>query len=166
MQASKPRILMSTVWHTGTTYFRIPLLEQYGQLEARHCCPEVLPIVHEYDWIVTTYRDPKRVAASWCNRGRDLNKAAWVKRWRVQWDSYWQLRELEDTVERFTVFKSSDGRVQHGHVFGPVPLNSHGDTHNLHEALNRGDLDYFYSKVPEACVRYALHNAFETEKPQ
>jgi len=89
--------------------------------------------------IVTTFRDPYRIAASWFNRDR---VKTYPREWHTQWDHWSRIAPLARVV-----------RVE----MIPKKLNTHEDTYQLHAALDRGDLDYFYERVPIAYIDYAKH---------
>ena len=64
-------MILASVWHTGTTYFKEGLLKRYGPMEFSHTQAEgVVERCENNDLVYVTYRDPYHTAASWANRGR------------------------------------------------------------------------------------------------
>lgn len=133
--------ILATVMHSGTGYFKHGLIDagenvyEFHTLSPRSVdwCQEALEQGKKL-WV--TYRDPKRVAASWANRERDFQ---W---WDQVWENYWKIRELDPMVLEL------GEQVQYGIDFGVNPINSFPDKHGLHAALDRGDMDIFYNHVP------------------
>ncbi len=100
------------------------------------------------DWVITTWRDPLRVAASWANRGR-WGREAWYRRWREQWGAYGKLLECKPTI-----FDCTKGQYQHGETLGPVPLNQSADNLGLHKSLNDGNYDLYYSIIDKHLIDF------------
>ena len=135
-------MILASVWHTGTTYFKEGLIKHHGPMEFSHTQAEgIVERCRDADTVYVTYRDPFHTAASWGNRGRPWS------RWDIQWENYWKIRELDPLVLDFT-----KGTNQHGIEFGSVPLNQHHDRFGLHEAVENGDWEHFYSHVPRLLV--------------
>jgi len=93
-----------------------------------------------YD-VITTYRDPVRVAASWGNRdkfGAGQERPDWYK----HWDCWAEILKTNPVVYRVDEFT------------GPV-ANPHEDKYELHKAIDEEDWDYFYGIIPRKAVDYA-----------
>lgn len=146
----KETVLLTTVWHTGTKYFREGLRRHY-HVNAQHIHRGIK--LDGYHKIYTTYRDPLRVAASWANRGHfhkanpELNHRKWVR----QWSAYRELLEKEPVILDF-----SKGPIQDSIDFGLSPINSFGDVNNMHKALDDGDTKELYKLIPKKHIDYAF----------
>jgi len=137
-------ILLTTIPHTGTQYMR-RLLSQGGDggnVRQTHCDPEsVLEAQSGRYEVITTYRSPVRVAASWGNRDKFSNgqkRPDWFRHWSC-WAEILKDKPLIYRVDEFT---------------GPV-ANAQIDKYKLHKAIDEKDWDYFYSVVPRRFVTYA-----------
>lgn len=147
-------LLLTTVMHTGTTYF-YEVLQREPDSAYAHCTWAVVKSLNNYEWIATTWRDPYAVAASWVNRGQVDGK--WHLEWFRQWTCYRRIREWGlANPSKFRLFDIAKGRFQHGHDFGDEPKNQYGDRFLLHDALKKGDLEYFFTRVPRAYLEHAL----------
>ena len=144
--SKKPNLFYSTVKHTGTLYF-LPAFEIAFNVHHLHCYDtRAIDLAQSAEQFYTTHRDPYRVAASWVNREQfDPNN------WIAQWTIYARLLELWPTV-----FSVGGGRHQHGYWFGETKRNSYGDKHGMHQALDRGDLDYYHQRVPKELIDFAI----------
>lgn len=138
------RFFLTTIWHTGTHTFRQGLLRKHG-IRFRHVDEEALSIAKEADIIGTTYRDPYRTAASWCNRGK-LDENEWLK----QWQYYKAILDMGPII-----FYCDGPEIQHG-IQCRKKLNSSPDTFQLHEALDNEDYDYFHRHVPEKLIEFSF----------
>jgi hypothetical protein len=96
--------------------------------------------------VATTFRQPERTAASWANRYEEFNEKRWIDSWR----NYAELiREFNPII-----FYCDDQILQHGHKF-PTRSNQYKDVKGLHAALDRADMDYFYSIIDRGLINYA-----------
>ncbi len=133
-------ILLTTVPHTGTQYMRRLLSE--CEMKQTHCDPETVLEAQSGEFeVITTYRSPVRVAASWANRDKFINdqeRPDWFRHWSC-WAEILELKPLIYNVSDFT---------------GPV-ANGQIDKYGLHKAIDDKDWDYFYSVVPRRFVTYA-----------
>jgi hypothetical protein len=145
-------VLLLTVWHTGTKYFIKGLQDHYkknGRAAYSHLNGAWASKVERADIVFTTYRDPLRVAASWANRLHFNNTG--TSKWMEQWSIYSQVQKTEPKI-----LCVDNGIEQHGITFPKRAINAHPDALNLHEALNNGDMDYFYRRVPKFAVEHAI----------
>lgn len=128
-------ILITTVFHSGTHSLIKDLALPAGEWIDKHCCPKAVEMAQSGRYEVhTTYRDPYRVAASWLNRDRLKDADYWFR----QWGAYSQI------VPMATVHK-------------PVSReNTFSDVLGLHEALDRGDMDYYFKHVPKEWIDFVL----------
>lgn len=143
---------LSTVRHTGTTYFQKGFEANLpkGTFNLKHVSDEVIDSF-EPDWeIYTTYRDPYRVAASWANRNMFYNPEG-SQVWMESWTAYKRLLTLNPKVLDFT-----KGKVFDGIDFGDKPLNSFGDAYQLHKSIDEGDFNRLYQFIDKANIDYAI----------
>ena len=127
-------VIVSTVPSSGTISLLAELKASSIPHKQTHCCKQTAKVA-TYIKIFTTYRDPLRVAASWCNRD------VWDEgKWFKQWHYYHKI------IKYAKVF-NTDALGQ--------KLNTCSDRLGLHKALDDGDMDYYYSIVPERCIDYA-----------
>lgn len=126
-------ILLSTIWHTGTHsaahHFFGDWQEKLrtGELVWIHCSPLALEMANRVDntgvpsvKVLTTYRDPVKVAQSWARRGSFS-----VDTWCEQWDMWGQIIPKAEvhSVDELSVrhashpnkgnFEVPDGVVEH-----------------------------------------------------
>ena len=143
---------LTTVWHTGTKYFKAGLEKNY-RVAYSHLNRAVINQLPNYDKIYVTYRDPLRVAASWANRGHfsKLNNSFNYMRWDEQWSHYKLALEFNPIVLDFT-----KGRIQDGVDFGSKIINQHVDKNKLHQELDSGNLDYLYRFIPKKHIDHAI----------
>ena len=139
------KVNLCTVWHSGTKYFKAGL-EKHYKVNAKHLDKQTISRI-KGDTVYTTYRDPLRIAASWGNRHKDFKKSSLIDQWVLQWGIYKELLALNPIILDF-----SKGREQHGIIFPEQPVNSHSDDLGLHEAIDDGNWDYFYRKVPKELI--------------
>lgn len=128
--------MLSTVWHTGTESLEA---ERPGYVRI-HCGPlaEALSELPQAE-VITTYRDPLRVAAAWVNRNTlstPDHYATWVQQW-LAWG---------EIAKRATIYDVTE--LTHR-------LNSRPDRFGLHKMLDEGDMDQFYSVVPKELIDLA-----------
>lgn len=130
-------ILVTTVWHSGTHSLMATLDDYFMQ----HCCPAAVERAKsgEYSQVLTTYRDPKRVAASWANRGR-INDQRWDEKWRIQWTCYGLIRPHAEVVP-VDVLAGRENSVE--------------DRTGLHAALDAGDMDKYWSIIDRDWIELA-----------
>ena len=142
-------VYLCTIWHTGTKYFKAGLGKNH-KVAYSHFNKSVLKKIPNYEIVYTTYRDPLRVGASWGNRHKDFTKPNLISQWTLQWECYHEALKLNPRVLDFT-----KGREQFGIVFGESPINSHKDELGLHKAIDDGNWDYYYRKVPKELIQLA-----------
>jgi len=69
----------------------------------------------------------------------------------MQWNCYKDLLSTDPIILDFT-----KGQMQHGITFHNKPINSHSDALKLHQALDEGNFDYYYRKVPKWAIELAV----------
>jgi len=137
-------ILLTTIPHTGTQYMQRQLAKGHdgNYVRVTHCDSDsVLEAQSGRFYVITTYRSPVRVAASWGNRDKFSNgqeRPDWFHHWS-SWADILKGKPLIYRVDEFT---------------GPV-ANAQVDKYGLHKAIDEKDWDYFYSVVPRRFVTYA-----------
>lgn len=133
-------ILLSTLWQSGTNYM-MQCLD--GEVHQVHCGPAALECIEECapERIVTTFRSPYLVAASWANR---YNWNEVWQDWTTQW-STWRELVLEHGAQIRDV-KNFSGP--------PVKITPHDKGAKM--AYLAGDRDEYYKRVPEPLIAYAL----------
>lgn len=142
-------VYLATTWHTGTKYFKKGLEAKY-RVSYSHFNKSVLNQIPDYEKVFTTYRDPKRVAASWGNRHKDFKKANLIKQWILQWECYRECLKINPLILDFT-----KGREQHGILFPENAINTHPDELKLHKAIDDENWEYFYRKIPQELIELA-----------
>ena len=145
----KENVYLATVWHSGTKYFKKGLEKPY-RVSYSHFNKNVLKQIPHYDKVFTTYRDPKRVAASWGNRHKDFTKPNLIMQWTLQWECYREALKLNPMILDFT-----KGREQYGILFPEQAINAHADDLWLHKAIDQENWDYFYRKIPRELMELA-----------
>lgn len=141
------RILLTTVWHTGTNYVRKELTQQGHYVVFQHCELGALSRAHKCSEVHTTYRDPFSVGASWANR-YDMTDPIIQANWMTGWPIY-QI-----------VLKHYNPIVHHLADFTGARVNDHEDTHGMHEAYRTKDFEKYYAKMPEELMKFALKFAY------
>lgn len=138
------KLLISTIWHSGSEYLRSDLQAQGHNVTFCHCDQEVFRLLGgtEFDKIHTTFRSPFHVAASWGNQ-YDLEDEFIEQQWFVQWSNWVCLIDYH----RAEIHSVKD--------FAGPPINEKPDTRNLKQALKDGNMDYYYSIVPQHWVEHA-----------
>ena len=135
-------ILVSTIWHTGTHNL---VNHKWGNgalqnIAWMHCVEGVRDFLH-LSGIVTTYRQPERVAASWINRDKFTPKLKAKDLWREQWKIW-----ADIIVPKAQVISVNDL---------PTKVTMCNDRWNLHRYLNDSNLDSYYKIVPRWAIEYA-----------
>lgn len=104
-------------------------------VEQRHCAPGM---DLDYPEIVTTYRDPYLVGASWANRysWREVERD-----WRRQWQAYRDVLKV--------------ARVARVDEFTGPPIKFAPDK-GAHKAYSLGDMDRYHELVPKELIELAL----------
>lgn len=143
---------LTTVWHSGTKYFKAGLETKY-RVSYSHLNKSVINQLSSYDEIYVTYRNPLRVAASWANRGHfsKQDNSVNYKKWDEQWGNYKEALKYNPVVLDFT-----KGQIQSGIDFGSEPINQHKDKNKLHQELDKGNLDYLYTFIPKDHIDFAI----------
>jgi len=143
---------LTTVRHTGTTYFEKGFVSYYkkGEFDLEHISYKVLDNLDLNDKIYTTYRNPYRTAASWANRNL-FSTATNFELWRESWGAYKELLKLNPIVFDFT-----KGQIQEGIDFGSKAVNSFNDSNLLHEALDNNDNEKLYTYIKQEDIDYAI----------
>lgn len=155
------KVYFTTVWHTGTQYFLDGLMNYFDRVSYSHLNDEVLPQLVDYDLVFTTYRDPLRVAASWCNRNQLNKRCLGHKRWIEQWSNYGKLLETSPYI-----LDIENGVKQFGIEFPRKAKNSFKDTYSIHRELNKGNKEYLYRKIPKSLLAFAFQNSQNMEHKQ
>lgn len=134
MPPSNKPVLM-TIWHTGTNY-----LMQKLDVDQMHCSPENIEKAKDRE-IITTYRDPLEVAASWANRyGKEKpigEQKELEKEWFKQWDCWHQI------LDRAKVYNVAQ--------FEGRKVKSFTDR-GAHKALKQRDLETYFTFVPRRWI--------------
>lgn len=123
---------MSTVTHSGT-HTATQILKP-ARIKFRHCCPKAVDEARDSGLpVVTTSRDPYRVAASWANKHPEVLKNGWPG-WREQWAAWEQIKQMAVVIFYMEniPFKECAGL----------------DTLGLHAALDQGNFDRYHEVVP------------------
>ena len=140
------KILLSTVWHTGSEYVRKELQDQGHNVIFQHCEAHlhyVLKHQTDFDQMVTTFRDPLLTGASWGNRYDLFEEYRIISYWYELWSTWsWFIRDYQPQVRRASLFA------------GPK-INSEPDENDLHAALKAGDMDHYYEYVPRDFIDWA-----------
>lgn len=140
------KVLVTTVWHTGSNYLRKKLEGEGHEVEFMHCEPRVFSPKHlaRFDEYHTTYRDPFKVAASWGNRYDLMHDTEIQAHWYSLWTTYHLvLRDLEPHIHHVSDFD------------GPK-INEYLDERLLHDALEREDWELYGRYIPMEMVAYAI----------
>ena len=146
---------LTTVRHTGTTYFEKGLRAEYGkEFDLEHISEEVFNNLDLKDIIYTTYRDPYRVAVSWVNR----NMVNVPKLWLDSWGAYKKLLTINPIVLDVTK------QVQEGIDFGSKKVNSMNDAYLLHRDLDENNYKSIYQYIPKEHIDYAIECCGELYK--
>lgn len=139
--------LITTVQHSGTH----SLLAEHPEYKHWHCDEFVLDLItsnlNKMD-VLTTYRTPERVAASWHNRqihrghismpAKDNIKG----RWERVWKHYGEIIKLPCVK----IFPVED--LKHKEF-------AHADKLNLHAYLDSGNMADYYKMVDSDLIEYA-----------
>lgn len=140
------KILLSTVWHTGSEYVRKELRAEGHNVTFQHCeahLHQLLKRKKDFDRIITTFRDPMQVGASWANRYDLFSDHKVIACWYELWTTWaWLVKEHHAEVRRASLFS------------GPK-VNSSEDVHQLYSALRDGDMDYYHEFVPHDMIDWA-----------
>lgn len=130
-------ILIATIEHSGT--HSLGSLFKDMNVLWQHCDRNI--DTSKFTATFTTYRDPYRVAASWANRINIPFKESTILKWNKQW-SIWRDLEAEEIA------------------LSTLPiLNKYPDKLGLHDALDKGDLTYFFQYVSQEHIDFALECA-------
>jgi hypothetical protein len=131
-------ILLTTVWHSGT-HTAADMLKDQGRVSASHCNPAAVRQALSGNYrVITTYRDPLRIAASWRNRGRFIT---YPNTWFEQWECWAQIVPIAEIVHMSDLGKK---------------LGSYHDRYDLHEYLDNEQMGLFSSFVPQKFTDFAL----------
>ena len=141
--------IITTVPHSGTH----SLMSMYGEDRHWHCDETVLEFVEnniDYIDVLTTYRKPERVAASWYNRNSQRNgtvskptEQGIRSRWKKYWGYYGDILKKAKNVE---IFNMEDLGCR---------LYASADKLRLHSFLDDDKLDKFYDIVDKDLIKYA-----------
>lgn len=135
-QHENDHLIICTIPHSGTS----SLHEMKPEYRTTHCGKEIIKECSKKDVdLLTTYRDPKRIAASWYNRGL-LGSEADKETWRYRWDSY---RTLLNTAKVYTMNDLN------------CKLNTVKDKYGLHAMLDNNDMDKYYSIIDKDLIDHA-----------
>lgn len=145
-----PKILLSTVWHSGSEYCREMLHEDGWEVIFEHCQPrlfenrEIPKLRAKYPEmpIATTFRHPYKVGASWANR-YDMSDPTYQWHWYCLWAGWWRLINHENVtiypVEKF------EGEI----------VNSKGDPKHAHAYFINNELRKYYELIPQELLDFA-----------
>lgn len=149
--SDKPKMLLMTVYHTGSQYFYEGLAKDYD-VSLHHCQMNKLGQIKDmqYDYIATTYRDPLLVGASWANRNK-FNGRKQENDWFAMWGIYSYILAIAGVM----VFCLAGSKTQHGVTFGDKIIGHINDVYLLHNALKEGDMDSYYKYCPREYIEYA-----------
>lgn len=144
--------IVVTVRHTGTH----SILEQYPGYKHWHCNPLAYDLIQSTFGkanVLTTFRDPKRVAASWFNRGQLPTSRMYsgtsegcIFSWKEAWDYYGKILEM---IPRENVYFMKD--LKH-------KLYTHGDVTGAHTLLDNNNMDQYYKLIDQDLIGYAYQN--------
>lgn len=139
------KILLSTIWHSGSEYMRRELRDQGHNVTFQHCESQVWKVLNgtTFDEIHTTLRDPHLVAASWANQ-YNIEDTFIDTSWYIMWMNWFKLTAGYDV------------KIHYVDDFDGEPVNSKGDRLGLKRALELGDMDYYFKWVPRDWISYAL----------
>lgn len=140
----KMKVLLSTVWHTGSESMRAILSEADHNVTFCHCDGEGLNKARDQQWdrIVTTYRDPAYTLASWANR-YDMFDPYYQYWWRACWAGWSSLIRMDDKVEIFHTDNLS------------IRLNEAPDPKGLKGMADRADWEQFEHHCPIRLLDFA-----------
>lgn len=124
--------LLFTVEHTGTHSY----LEELGQCAQVHCGQEV--DFNKYSEVISLYRDPYRVGASWANRYFEPLDDYKFNLWCVQWKAW---------AETDSVLVATE-------TLG-YQLNTVYDEFGLHKALDENNMEHYHKYVPKRFIEFA-----------
>ena len=153
--------IVTTVRHTGTHSIK----EQFPDYYHWHCNPEALNLIKSTlgnSNVITTYRDPLRVAASWYNRAQlpvgtkdyqSPHNAGCVFSWKEAWFHYGEILKL---IPKENIFPMES--LKH-------KLYTHPDKQGMHELLDKGDMDSFYQIADKSLIDYAYKQCSELKSP-
>lgn len=139
------KVLLSTIWHSGSEYMRKRLLEQGHNVTFQHCEGHVWKVLKgtDFDEIHTTLRDPYLVAASWANQ-YNIKDAAIDSYWYTLWMNWSRLVHHHDAI------------IHHVHEFDGSVVNSKGDPLGLKLALKEGDIEKYWQHIPKNWIGFAF----------
>lgn len=137
------RILLATVWHTGSNYLRLEYKRNRNKVVFQHTGWELWNNDSEYfdRYIVTTLRDPWLVGASWANR-YDMNSAEYRWNWFMVWSGWERLLSYDPEIRLVSEFT---GRVE----------RSIGDPKGVYAMLEKNDQKGYYKMMPKDLIRFA-----------
>lgn len=140
------KILVCTVWHTGSNYVRDRLKRQGYNVIFQHCDEQIFSRIDDIDpaKIVTTLRDVLDTAASWANR-YNMQDPMYRYYWIMLWAGWERLLSYNPEIWLVEDFK------------GPK-IRSAGDPKRMHEIRNQ-DLEQFYQFFPKDLVDFAKNIA-------
>jgi hypothetical protein len=139
------KILFTTVPHSVTTSARMMLDKMPFKYKFTHCEklmePKLGEIIDEFN-IITTYRDPYLVAASWVNRRPldSIRSRHWIANWKR-----WAIL----APHAVKVFRIKDLTVHKNQY-------RWGDTSGAYAAYEAGDFDRYFQIVPKHLILFAV----------
>ena len=143
--------IVTTVRHTGTHSIKAEFPNYFHW----HCNPEALELIEATDGyadVITTLRDPLRVAASWYNRAqlpvattdyRSPHNAGCVFSWKEAWYYYGQILKFVPPENVYPIERLK------------FRLYTHSDDQGMHEFLDNGDMESFYKIADKSLIDYA-----------
>lgn len=147
--------LFTTVRHTATQYTMQHHEQKTRHIHCGHPALHELIELHDGDLdLVTTYRDPYRVGASWVNRyWRSADQ--FLRELRPQWFGEW---------EDYGEILAMGPEIYYVDDFDKPKVKSKGDAHKVHLALDQGDYQHFHSFVPPEWIRFAVQRSQEARR--
>jgi len=141
--------IITTVRHTGSH----SIIEQYPGYKHWHCNPQAYDLIDSNIGrinVITTYRDPKRVAASWMNRGQlpfngmgSPHREGCIFSWKEAWEYYGKILKV---IPKENVHLMEDLKYK---------LYQHDDTHGAHALLDNNDMKGYYRLINKDLTDYA-----------
>jgi len=142
--------VLTTVRHTGSH----SLIEQYPGYKHWHCNPQAYDLIKNNIGsinVITTYRDPKRVAASWLNRGQlpfsgmgSPHREGCIFSWKEAWEYYGKILELIPKVLFMKDLRSK--------------LYTYEDKAGAHALLDNDSMSEYYKLVNKDLIDYAYNH--------
>lgn len=99
------KILLTTVHRSFTHSVHAMLQEELGDVYRMHTWPNGIVMARTGNYrVITTYRDPRDVAATWAKRSQHWRSGLW----RAQWEAW---AEIVPTAERIYRLEDLDRKL-------------------------------------------------------